>query len=79
MKKYAYFRAAVIMVTAVAVIVAIPPWAVVVVPVVVALYLGFVFRTCPYRIEVIAASFFIGTLALFYKVAGLVLPFGPNI
>ena len=48
-------------------------WAVVLIPVVVSLYVGFIFRSCPYRTEVIAVSLFVGNLALVYKVAELML------
>ena len=71
--------AAMLLIAVVAAIVGWPTWGFALVAFAEATYIGLFFRSCQYRVEIVAALLFAGAVATYCGTLSLVPPFGPNI
>jgi hypothetical protein len=68
-----------LLIAVVAAIVGWPTWGFALVAFAEATYIGLFFRSCQYRVEIVAALLFAGAVATYCGTLSLVPPFGPNI
>ena len=71
--------AAMLLIAVVAAIVGWPTWVFALVAFAEATYIGLFFRSCQYRVEIVAALLFAGAVATYCGTLSVVPPFGPNI
>lgn len=71
--------AAMLLIVGVAAIVGWPTWVLALVAFGEATYIGLFFRSCQYRVEIVAVLLLAGAVATYCGALSLVPPFGPNI